>query len=182
MRNTFGRQAIPMAWDYAEANPFSSSSGTWTAMTNWTWKALAKAPANKEGFALQSDASTQNISLMKIVSTDPPYYDNVPYADISDFLCMDRKLIQDIYPKLFATISVPKTEELVAAVHRQGGKEKAKKFFLEGMTNAMNRLSLQAHPAFPITILCFQADRNQERFWNCQYRLGNIFIFTNSWT
>ncbi len=153
LRGTFGRQAIPLAWDYAEANPFSSSSGNWNSMTMWTSKALALAPSNIRGYAIQSDASVQTTSLLKIISTDPPYYDNVPYADISDFFYVWlRKSIRNLYPKLFATITVPKKEELVAADHRQGGKEAAKNFFIDGMTNALSRLAIQAHPAFPITI------------------------------
>ena len=153
MRNTFGRQAIPMSWEYVEANPFSNSSGNWTAMKNWTSKALAKAPCFEEGIACQSDATTQKISQNKIISTDPPYFDNIPYADISDFFYVwMRKNLKDIFPELFATITVPKKEELISAPHRQGGKEKAKNFFLCGMTDALKNLSRQSNYAYPITI------------------------------
>jgi putative DNA methylase len=153
MRNTFGRQAIPMTWDYAEANPFSSSSGNWKAMLDWTWKALLTTPANKSGFANQSDAQNQSICLNKIISTDPPYYDNIGYADLSDFFYVWlRRSLKPIFPSLFATLSVPKAEELVAAPYRQGSKAKAESFFLEGMTQAMHRLAEQMHPLFPVTI------------------------------
>lgn len=153
MRNTFGRQAIPMTWDYAEANPMCESSGNWMAMVDWSWKALAHTPASHNGFALQADAQTQNISSSKLVSTDPPYYDNIGYADLSDFFYVWlRKSLRPIFPNLFATVAVPKAEELVATAYRHGGKAEAEKFFLDGMTSAMHSLAVQAHPSFPVTI------------------------------
>ena len=154
MRNTFGRQAIPMTWDYAEANPMCDSSGNWMAMVNWTWKALATVPASAGGIAGQSDAQSQSISYGKLVSTDPPYYDNIPYADLSDFFYVWlRRSLRPVYPDLFTTLAVPKTEELVAFAYRHDkGKAGAEAFFLDGMTQAMHRLAEQAHPAFPVTI------------------------------
>ncbi|RTZ76297.1 MAG: hypothetical protein DSZ02_01720, partial [Gammaproteobacteria bacterium] len=153
MRNTFGRQAIPMVWDYAEANPFCGSSGNWIAMVDWTWKALAHTPDHGSGFASQEDAATQNVSRDKVVSTDPPYYDNIGYADLSDFFYVWlRRSLKPIYPDLFATLAVPKAEELVATPYRHGSKEKAEQFFLEGMKKALHNLAEQAHPAFPVTI------------------------------
>jgi putative DNA methylase len=153
MRNTFGRQAIPMTWDFAEANPMCDSSGNWMAMVDWSWKALAHTPSRGSGVAKQYDAQSQEISLNKLVSTDPPYYDNIGYADLSDFFYVWlRRALRPVYPSLFATMAVPKAEELVATPYRHGGKEKAEKFFLDGMTEAMHRLAEQAHPVFPTTI------------------------------
>jgi putative DNA methylase len=153
MRNTFGRQAIPMTWDYAEANPMCDSSGNWMAMVDWTWKALATVPASPEGIADQSDAQSQSISYGKVVSTDPPYYDNIGYADLSDFFYVWlRRALKPVFPEIFTTLAVPKTEELVATPYRHGSKQKAETFFLNGMTHAMHRLAEQAHPAFPVTI------------------------------
>ncbi|GIW77357.1 MAG: hypothetical protein KatS3mg104_2420 [Phycisphaerae bacterium] len=153
MRNTFGRQAIPMMWDFAEANPFCDSSGNWMAMVDWTWKALEAAPARAGGAAAQDDAQSQSISTGKLVSTDPPYYDNIGYADLSDFFYVWlRRSLRPVFPDLFATLAVPKAEELVATPYRHGSKEKAEQFFLDGMTQAMHRLAEQAHPAFPVTI------------------------------
>ncbi len=153
MRNTFGRQAIPMTWDFAEVNPMCDSSGNWMAMVDWSWKALAHTPAHVGGYAEQNDAQSQGISLNKLVSTDPPYYDNIGYADLSDFFYVWlRRSLRPVYPGLFATMAVPKAEELVATPYRHGNKEKAEKFFLDGMTEAMHRLAEQAHPAFPTTI------------------------------
>jgi putative DNA methylase len=142
-----------MTWDYVEANPMCDSSGNWMAMVNWTWKALETTPARSEGFAGQSDAQNQSVSAGKIVSTDPPYYDNIGYADLSDFFYVWlRRALKPVFPELFATLAVPKAEELVATPYRHGSREKAEAFFLDGMTQAMHRLAEQAHPGFPVTI------------------------------
>ncbi len=153
IRNTFGRQAIPMTWDYAEGNPFSACTGNWCAMVDWVWKAIANLPQKGTGHVFQADAQTQTISANKVISTDPPYYDNIGYADLSDFFYVwMRRSLRGIYPKLFATMAVPKAEELVATPYRHGSKEKAEAFFLDGMAEAMRNLAKQAHPAFPVTI------------------------------
>lgn len=153
IRNTFGRQAIPMTWDYVEANPFCNSSGNWIGMTDWTVKALMNTPANMSGYAYQQDASKQNISCSKLISTDPPYYDNIGYADLSDFFYVwMRRSLKSIYPKLFSTMAVPKVEELVATPYRHGGKENADLFFLDGMTQAIRNMAEKGHPAFPVSI------------------------------
>jgi putative DNA methylase len=151
-RQLFGRQAIPMIWDFAEGNPLGDSSGAWVVFLNGITKAFAKSfefvPANAKGSAQQADAGRQEISRAKVVSTDPPYYDNVPYADLSDFFYIwMRRSLKTVFPDLFATLAVPKTEELVAFSYRHGNKEKAEAFFLNGMTQAMHRLAEQAHPA-----------------------------------
>ena len=153
VRNTFGRQAVGMAWDYAETNPFSNSTGNWMAMVDWVVKVVEKLPANRDGFALQADAQTQTISKNKIISTDPPYYDNIMYADISDFFYIwIRRSLQNFYPELFATIATPKKEELVASVNRNGSKKAAAEFFLNGMQTAITQMVSLAHPAYPVTI------------------------------
>lgn len=153
IRNTFGRQAIPMTWDYCEGNAFSESSGNFEDLLEWVQKFLIQAPANVQGVVQQSDAQTQAISAAKVVSTDPPYYDNIGYADLSDFFYVWlRKSLRSIFPTLYATLAVPKAEELVATPYRHGGKTQAETFFLDGMTQAMHNLAEQAHPAFPVTI------------------------------
>lgn len=156
-RQLFGRQAIPMIWDYAEGNPLGSSSGSWTVFVHGIAKAFAKTfasvPINAVGHAIQADAGQQDLSEWKVVSTDPPYYDNVGYADLSDFFYVWlRRTLKPIFPDIFATLVVPKAEELVATPDRHGGKDKAEAFFLAAMTDAMRRLASQAHPAFPVTI------------------------------
>lgn len=151
--HTFSRQAVQMTWDYAEGNPFCMSSGTWSPSVEWVAKAIALLPSTPASLSLQADASSQDLSRDRIVSTDPPYYDNIGYADLSDFFYVWlRRALKPIFPDLFATLAVPKAEELVATPYRHGGKEKAEAFFLDGMTQAMHRLAEQVHPAFPVTI------------------------------
>ncbi len=151
---TFGRQALSMVWDFAEGNPFSTSTGNWAGALEWIEKVIAEAiPASPPGFALADDAQTQSISVGKVISTDPPYYDNIGYADLSDFFYVWlRRALRPVLPELFTTVAVPKSEELVATPARHGSKEEAERFFLRGMTRAMQRLAAQSHPGFPVTI------------------------------
>ena len=156
-RQLFGRQGISMIWGFAEGNPIGYSSGSWLVFVDGIVKAFAKTfefvSCNAQGTAMQVDASRQEISRAKVVSCDPPYYDNVGYADLSDFFYVWlRYSLKPIFPDLFNTLAVPKAEELVATPYRHGSKAKAESFFLDGMTKAMHRLAEQAHPAFPVTI------------------------------
>ncbi|MGH2422683.1 DUF1156 domain-containing protein [Pseudomonas canadensis] len=153
MRNTFARQAIPMSWDFAEVNPFSGQSGSWENSLDYSAKGVSITHNGAIGSVDQADATTQSISKNKVISTDPPYYDNIGYADLSDFFYVWlRRSLKPIFPNLYATLAVPKAEELVANPYRHSGKDKAEAFFLDGMTAAMRSLSEQAHPGFPVTI------------------------------
>lgn len=154
IRNTFGRQAIPMVWDYAEGNPFSSSSGCFANMLEWITRCVADLPANQQGevsqFDAQSDCGLRNI----IVSTDPPYYDNIGYADLSDyFYVWMRKSLRAVYPELFRTMLVPKTEELIATPYRfDGSMERAREFFEDGMLQTCKQINKYAQDDIPVTI------------------------------
>ena len=151
--STFGRQALPMVWDYTEANPYSNSSGNFMLGIEQAAKMLDRLGANGNGRALQADAAVQQVSTNKVISTDPPYYDNIAYADLSDFFYVWlRRSLRPIFPELFSTLSVPKAEELVATPYRHGGKKEAETFFLDGMTLAVRELAIQSHTAFPVTI------------------------------
>ena len=153
MMSTFGRQALPMVWDYCEANPFSDSSGNWSLGVSQAAKMLEKLGTGKIGLCRQEAAQGQQLSSGRVVGTDPPYYDNIGYADLSDFFYVWlRRSLGEAYPDLFGTLAVPKSEELVATPYRHGSKEKAESFFLEGMREAMLRISCLKHPAFPATI------------------------------
>ena len=152
-RETFARQAIPMVWDYAEANPFADTGGSLDTVLSKGGMVIRAFPTWTSGKASQADASAQVLTDAKVVSTDPPYYDNIGYADLSDFFYVWlRRSLHSLFPDLFATLAVPKAEELVATPYRHGSKERAEAFFLDGMTHAMQRLADQAHPAFPVTI------------------------------
>jgi putative DNA methylase len=164
--HAFTRQAIPMVWDFAEANPFSDSGGNWSSTcVEWVERVVRAFVVAAGGHALAADAQTQSISAGKVVSTDPPYYDNVGYADLSDFFYMWlRRSLRPVLPDLFGTVAVPKGEELVATPGRHGGKDEADSFFLHGMSQAMSRIMQQAHPAIPVTIYYAfkQSETNEE--------------------
>ena len=153
MGHLFTRQVIPMVWDFAEANPFSKSSGNWEGMLVWAVRVINTFNQNLKGYAVQVEAQNQTVSKNKVISTDPPYYDNIGYADLSDFFYIWlRRSLKSVYPELFATLAVPKEKELVSVSYRHTSKENAEKFFLDGMTEAMSRVAEQSHPAFPTTI------------------------------
>ncbi len=150
---TFGRQALPMVWDYSEANAFGEMAGDPLVSLKNMMRVVDQLPATIGGRVSQADAQSQTVSEGLVVSTDPPYYDNIGYADLSDFFYVWlRRSLRTVFPDLFATLAVPKAEELVATPYRHGSKEKAETFFLDGMTQAMHRLAQQAHPGFPVSI------------------------------
>ena len=151
--NLFGRQTIAMTWDYPEAAILHETVGGFVPAATFIADCIEKLPQDGEGRALQQDAMSNGRSSGKAVSTDPPYYDNIGYADLSDFFYVWlRHSLRAVFPDLFATVAVPKAEELVATPGRHGGVEGAESFFLAGMTKAMQRIADQAHPAFPVTV------------------------------
>lgn len=154
IRNTFGLQAITMTWQYAESNPFCSSSGCISNMLDWVVKCVANFPAISRGNSRQFDAQSDNGLREIMISADPPYYDNIEYADLSDFFYVwMRQMLKNTYPTLFRTMLVPKTEELVATPYRFGGStEKARNFFEDGMFNTCCRLYQYAREDIPVTI------------------------------
>ena len=167
-RNTFARQSIPMTWDYTELNTLLAGTGSFVGAVGWTAESiegLRPRSAVETGLARQADAASQAHSSDTIISTDPPYYDNIAYADLSDFFYVWlRRSLQAIFPGLFATVAVPKAEELVASPHRHGGRLAAETYFLTGMRRTLQNLAEQAHPAFPITVYYAfkQAETNRE--------------------
>jgi len=154
IRNTFGRQALPIVWDYAEANPFSKSSGCWDNCVDWVYKCLINATPRAIGTAIQKDAMQIESQGSIVISTDPPYYDNVSYANISDFFYVWlRRILQKTYPKLFSTMLVPKAEELISAPYRfEGDLDEAKLFFEKGMYQAFIKFKSIAASDYPLTI------------------------------
>ena len=157
MRSGMPKQALQMSWDFAEGSPFSKSSSEFVGCCQVVANVIEKALCVKtKGHAFQYSATNsyfpwyvQNV----VISTDPPYYNNISYADLSDFLYVWlRRALRSIYTTLFSTLEVPKAEELVAAEYRHGGKVNAKKFFMHGMTDALKSLVQRTHPSFPVTI------------------------------
>jgi putative DNA methylase len=163
MRSTFSKQGLPMVWDYAEANPFGSSSAGFSecvAVVSRSLEFLIWTGA--EASVRQLDAATLPVQAASLVCTDPPYYDNIGYADLSDFFYVWlRHSLGKIWPDLFSTLLVPKKEELIASPYRfNGNKKKADAFFEEGLGRAFVRLREAQHTAYPMTL--FYAFRQSE--------------------
>lgn len=153
--NVFSKQAIAMTWDYPEVNVFSNSAGGYEAVASYIVSCVKKlANSTFCGYANQFDAQSDNGMRNIMISTDPPYYDNIGYADLSDFFYVWlRQSLKSTYPSLFGTMLVPKREELVATPYRENrGKEGARTFFEEGMFEAFENVRLYARDDIPVTI------------------------------
>ena len=165
-RHLFGRQSIPMVWDYAEANPLSKSSGSFITIIQGISKAM-KAPFFGVSSSTSNSVSPGNAMAREykdlIVSTDPPYYDNIGYADLSDFFYVWlRKSLRTIYPSVVGTMLTPKADELVANPYRHDGKQGAEKFFVEGFNSVFRRIRQgEANPDVPMTV--YYAYKQQDR-------------------
>lgn len=153
--HTYRKHALPMTWDYAESNILASSAISWMKALSLTTSALRTCFQNgcARGFSNQADAQNQTTTEGKIISTDPPYYDNVGYADLSDFFYVWlRKNLKNSFPEFLGTIGVPKFEELVACPYRHGSADAAENFFMDGMSLFIQNIIKQIHPAYPTSI------------------------------
>ena len=154
--HAFTRQAIPMTWDFAEANVLGSSSGSFMMCYGWAAKVLEKATVDggRKPSVMQADAKRQTEETSSLAATDPPYYDNVGYADLADFFYVWlRRSLRDVYPNLTETVLTPKVDELVADPFRQGGDEKAQQFFEKGFASVFAQIRKQTPAGFPITVI-----------------------------
>lgn len=148
----FTRQAIPMVWDFPESNPSSHSAGGWLPAFQFIPKALEYLPTTGAGRVSQEDAASTPYEAA-LLSTDPPYYDNIQYSDLSDFFYVWlRRSLRDLQPELLSTLLVPKAEELVANPYRHNGMDGAKQFFEQGFRNVFARARTSALTDFPITV------------------------------
>jgi putative DNA methylase len=153
VEQVFARNALPMIWVYAEANPFSESSGNVSGQLDYLVSALRAVPASGHAVVRQANATTLTCSELVCVSTDPPYYDNVPYADLSDFFYVWlRPVLGSIYPELFGTLLTPKKEELIAEPARMGSWDEAARFFETGLRQTFTRIAEVHRPDLPYTI------------------------------
>jgi putative DNA methylase len=158
IRGTFARQALPMVWDYAEANPFSSSTGNFVDNCEWVAKATESIfwdfnIINSYNSARQVDASSNQSQPVRVLSTDPPYYDNIGYADLSDFFYVwMRKSLRSVYPDIFGTVLVPKEPELIASPYRHGGKAEANAHFENGMHQTFGNIRQFISHEYPLTV------------------------------
>ena len=156
-RNTFARQAIPMTWDFAELNTLLNGTGSFAGAVEWTAESLDGVPLKPcgSGSASQLDATVLDVGLSRFVfSTDPPYYDNIGYADLSDFFYVWlRRSLSGLYPDLFSTLLVPKTQELVATAYRFGGnRQQAQEFFEDGFGRAFVQMRESQQSDYPLTV------------------------------
>lgn len=150
--DVFSRQALPMVWDFAEGNPFQWGPANLGWSVGWVADALTILPAQSMGAAEQADAATRDYSGV-VISTDPPYYDNIGYSDLSDFFYVWlRRSLKGIHPRLLSTVLVPKEEELVANPYRHGGRDGAKDFFEDGFERVFARARRNANPDYPMTV------------------------------
>ncbi|MBC2710212.1 MAG: DUF1156 domain-containing protein [Desulfosarcina sp.] len=154
VQQAFGRQALPMTWDYCEASPFSDSSGNWIGQLKYPTLCLENAVASGEAVVSQLDATADDAYSDEIISTDPPYYDNIGYADLSDFFyTWLRRSLHKVYPSLLSTMLTPKAEELIASPHRHNGsKQKAAEFFETGLGSAIGKWCKHGNADYPTTI------------------------------
>ena len=152
VRSAFARQAIPMSWDFAEANILSDSGASYTSAFKWVVPAVENLRGQTVATARMADAAGTDFSNV-VVSTDPPYYDNIGYSDLSDFFYVWlRRTLRRVYPELLSTMLVPKAEELVANPYRHEGKDGARKFFEDGFRAVFARARESARDDFPITV------------------------------
>lgn len=154
IRSTFARQAIPMTWDFAECNPFSSSTGNWMAMVDWVSRSIEHLPASGMGDAQQRDARARVEEAGTVaISTDPPYYDNISYADLSDyFYVWLRHNLASVWPDECATLLTPKTDEMIANPYRAGSKAAATQHFESGMAEFMSVVAKCGTSLVPTTV------------------------------
>ena len=153
VRNLFGRQAIPMMWDFGENNVFGNAAGDYRTSLGSIVKVIERFNPAADGAERNHDAQTLVYPANAVISTDPPYYDNIGYADLSDFFFAWMKpALRDIFPDIFGMLATPKSEELVATPYRHGGKQEAENFFLEGMSRAIANMAAQSSERFPTTI------------------------------
>jgi putative DNA methylase len=162
VQQAFSEQGVPMAWDFAEANPFSGSSGSWEGSLEWIPLCLERSIGGI-GISKQNDAAKPPVvSQSPLISTDPPYYSSITYADFSDYFYGTlRHALRAVYPDLFATMATPKNDEAVAAWHRfDGDRERAGNHFTERLGAAFHQIATAASSDSPITI--YYAFKQQE--------------------
>lgn len=184
-RNTFARQAIPMSWDFVEPNTFAEGTGSFEGSLDWTVESLdCVGDTRTPGHVLQADAASRDYTGL-LISTDPPYYDNIGYSDLSDFFYVWlRRSLRSIHPDLFGTMLVPKAEELVANPYRHEGKEKAEEFFEEGFEQVFSRACATASSEYPITVFYAfkQAELEKEGVTSTGWSTFLEGMVRNGWT
>ena len=169
-----------MVWNYAEANPFSESTGNWMANVDWIWKVVQHLPAVHTGFATQVDAANTANSRVRVISTDPPYYDNIGYADLSDFFYVWlRRVLRDTYPDTFGTLLVPKEPELIASPYRHGSKQAANEHFETGLHQTFLNVRRFISVDYPLTV--YYAFKQQDAASDGEDEDGGAQVTSTGW-
>lgn len=166
IRGTFARQAIPMTWDFTECNPFSDATGNFNAACEWVWKVVKALPSGiAAGTVVQADARTSSHRPHTVFATDPPYYDNIGYADLSDFFYVWlKRSLGPVDPDLVPYLATPKEDELIATPYRHGGsKLRAKEFFEKGLREVFAGFAQNQVPDVPVTVFyAFKQTENED--------------------
>ena len=155
MGHTFTRQGLPMLWDYVETNPFAGAGGDFQGTVESLCEVLDRLPVCQTSMVGQADAVADvNHATRPLISTDPPYYDNVGYADLSDFFYVWlRRTLAGVYPDLFSTLLTPKVQELIASPYRfNGDSSKAEEFFEVGLKTVFTNMRMAENTEFPLTV------------------------------
>lgn len=183
--NVFSRQALPMIWDFPEVNPFAGAAGDFGVTTDSMARSIASVPGSVRAFATQQDAAKDiRFSDNIVIATDPPYYDNIDYADLSDFFYIWlRRALSKTHPTLFSTLLVPKNQELVATPYRFGGdKHKARQFFEEGLHHVFKNFHNVTHSGYPVTIYyAFKQSETEENEDGADPGSGNLTTVSTGW-
>ena len=180
LRNTFARQAIPMTWDFGEGNFFAESSGSLPIMVGWIAKVISRLPAVGSSLISQADASTRDYE-NRVVCTDPPYYDNIGYADLSDyFYVWLRRSLRFIYPELLSTVLTPKEQELIATPYRfEGSRQKAEQHFEAGFSRVFHHVSVHSDQGAPTAV--FYAFKQSESDDDDSQAATGIVVSSTGW-
>jgi putative DNA methylase len=152
LAGALGRQALPMQWTFAETNPLAGAGGDIAGTAESVAKVIDELFVGAAGTVDQLSATV--VEQPAMISTDPPYYDNIGYADLSDFFYVWlRRSLGKQYPSLFATVLTPKAQELIASAFRHGGsKVAAQAFFEQGLGKAFSRMQEVHCPDTPLTV------------------------------
>jgi len=179
VEHVFGRQTLSMTWDFPECNPLSNSTGNWSSGTDLIVKAVAELPNKKHGEVVQRDAGASIYVSQTLISTDPPYYDSIGYADLSDFFYIwMRHLLNRIKPDLFSTLLVPKNQEIVAEPFRHGSRQKAQHYFEDRLSQSFVLMRQAQHSEYPLTV--YYAFKQAEDESNNEDN-GNTVIASTGW-
>ncbi|TVM14217.1 hypothetical protein DPQ33_17640 [Oceanidesulfovibrio indonesiensis] len=185
----FGRQAIPMVWDFAESNPVNGAL-SFSVASKWVYSSISENKNLPPGIATINDAKSTTVSRKMIACTDPPYFDNIGYSGLADFFYVwSRRTIGKLFNNIYMTLSTPKDDELVASLHKHSSKESAERFFMDGMKMAISNIASSQSQSFPLCIYyAFKQSETKDNGtvssgWDSflEALVGSDLIITGTW-